>query len=63
MEALTASTAAPLSPSPVALRLLSDERLARWAANGSQAAFAVILDLPRFGGHGVIRRSGSLVSW
>jgi len=44
MEALTASTAAPLSPSPVALRLLSDERLARWAANGSQAAFAVIFE-------------------
>ncbi|WP_411277094.1 sigma-70 family RNA polymerase sigma factor [Gaiella sp.] len=44
MEALTASTPAALSPSPVALRLLSDERLARWAANGSQAAFAVIFE-------------------
>jgi RNA polymerase sigma factor (sigma-70 family) len=44
MNALTASPAASLSPPTVALRVLSDERLARWAAKGSQPAFAVIFE-------------------
>jgi len=44
MKALTASPAAPVSPPAVALRALSDERLARWAAKGSQPAFAVIFE-------------------
>ena len=44
MRTLTAAPAAPASPPAVALRALSDERLARWAAKGSQPAFAVIFE-------------------
>ncbi|HVF78805.1 MAG TPA: RNA polymerase sigma factor [Solirubrobacteraceae bacterium] len=33
-----------LSPPAAALRLMSDERVARWAAKGSEAAFAVIFE-------------------
>lgn len=44
MKALTTSPAATVSPPAVALRALSDERLARWAAKGSQPAFAVIFE-------------------
>jgi RNA polymerase sigma factor (sigma-70 family) len=44
MRTLTAAPAAPVSPPAVALRALSDERLARWAAKGSQPAFAVIFE-------------------
>ena len=44
MRTLTAAPPAPVSPPAVALRALSDERLARWAAKGSQPAFAVIFE-------------------
>ena len=44
MGSLTASRAGPVAPPAVALRLLSDERLTRLAAGGSQAAFAAIFE-------------------
>ncbi|MCA1698575.1 MAG: RNA polymerase sigma factor, partial [Actinobacteria bacterium] len=44
MRTLTTAPPAPLSPPAMALRGLSDERLARWAAKGSQPAFAVIFE-------------------
>ncbi|MCA1699047.1 MAG: hypothetical protein LC790_09165, partial [Actinobacteria bacterium] len=44
MRTLTAAPPAPACPPAVALRALSDERLARWAAKGSQPAFAVIFE-------------------
>jgi RNA polymerase sigma factor (sigma-70 family) len=44
MRTLTAAPPVPASPPAVALRALSDERLARWAAKGSQPAFAVIFE-------------------
>ena len=45
MSAVRAPTAAPvLQPPSAALRLMSDARLARWAAKGSEAAFEVIYE-------------------
>jgi len=45
MKTVSLPAAAPaLAPPAAALKLLSDERLARWAARGSQAAFAVIFE-------------------
>lgn len=44
MEAVGVSTTTAVSPPAVALKLMSDERLARWAAKGSQAAFGAIFE-------------------
>ena len=45
MKTVSVPTAAPaVAPPTAALKLLSDERLARWAAKGSQPAFAVIFE-------------------
>ncbi|HVF79870.1 MAG TPA: sigma-70 family RNA polymerase sigma factor [Solirubrobacteraceae bacterium] len=45
MKTVSVPAAAPaLCPPAAALKLMSDERLARWAAKGSQAAFAVIFE-------------------
>lgn len=45
MKTVSLPAAAPaLAPPAAALKLLSDERLARWAAKGSEAAFAVIFE-------------------
>jgi len=45
MKTVSLPAAAPaLAPPAAALKLLSDERLTRWAARGSQAAFAVIFE-------------------
>ncbi len=45
MKVVSVPAAVPaLAPPAAALKLMSDERLARWAAKGSQAAFAVIFE-------------------
>ncbi|HEV2058143.1 MAG TPA: RNA polymerase sigma factor, partial [Solirubrobacteraceae bacterium] len=45
MKTVSVPSPAPaLSPPTAALKLMSDERLARWAAKGSQPAFAVIFE-------------------
>ena len=45
MKTVSVPSAAPaLQPPAAALKLMSDERLARWAAKGSQPAFAVIFE-------------------
>ena len=45
MKTVSVPAAAPaLCPPAAALKLMSDERLARWAAKGSQPAFAVIFE-------------------
>jgi len=44
MQSLTASESRAAPPAAVAMRVLSDERLARLAATGSQAAFTAIFE-------------------
>ena len=39
------------------------ERVGALDVHKAQVTRACALDLPRFGGHGVIRRPGSLASW